>query len=167
MSQDEGASDSYCVPCARMPARMMHGTANSNCERLPPTFDSFDLATAHAGTTCMAPFTHSCKPLASMIMRRWLPLVTLTSSYKSSSFAFVTRNARTYRENSHRRSITRMSIAAAPLIDVDCNLWHKDLTSLQSNQDGSSPLCILNEDAIEESNIVAMLSPSSTLDEWA
>jgi TatD DNase family protein len=58
-----------------------------------------------------------------------------------------------------------MSIAAAPLVDVDCNLWHKDLTSLQSNQDGSSPLCILNEDAIEESNIVAIMSPSSTLDE--
>lgn len=58
-----------------------------------------------------------------------------------------------------------MSSRSAPLVDVDCNLWHKDLISLQTNQEETAPLSILNEDAIEESNIVGMLSPSSTLDE--
>jgi TatD DNase family protein len=51
---------------------------------------------------------------------------------------------------------------ASALIDVDCNLWHDDLRSLQNNQNASM-LTILEEDAVCESNVVAMLSPSSTL----
>jgi Tat protein secretion system quality control protein TatD with DNase activity len=39
------------------------------------------------------------------------------------------------------------------------------LESLQNKNDDSSSLSILQEDAVKESNIVAMLSPSSTLDE--
>ncbi|KAG7342884.1 TatD-related deoxyribonuclease [Nitzschia inconspicua] len=54
-----------------------------------------------------------------------------------------------------------------PLIDVDCNLWHCDLKSLQkiNESNNSVPWEILAEDAIETANIVAMLSPSSTIDE--
>jgi TatD DNase family protein len=52
-----------------------------------------------------------------------------------------------------------------PLIDVDCNLWHRDLKSLQGNENGGNVWNILQEDAIESSNIVAMLSPSSTIRE--
>ena len=56
------------------------------------------------------------------------------------------------------------------LIDVDCNLWHKDLKSLQkkniaSSEIGYDPWNILKEDAIATANIIAMLSPSSTIDE--
>lgn len=53
--------------------------------------------------------------------------------------------------------------SAASLIDVDCNLWHEDLKSLQGNDE--DPLAVLVEDAVSESNIIAMLSPSSTLAE--
>ena len=50
------------------------------------------------------------------------------------------------------------------LIDVDCNLWHRDLKSLQGRDvEGDYSWTILEEDAIENANIVAMLSPSSTI----
>lgn len=49
-----------------------------------------------------------------------------------------------------------------PLVDVDCNLFHRDLKSFQ---DRKEDLFLLTEDAVKESNIVAMLSPSSTLTE--
>jgi TatD DNase family protein len=78
-----------------------------------------------------------------------------------------------------------------PLIDVDCNLWHPDLKTLQrppkattvtttndgniddgadnenttKTKDSTDVWNILIEDAIEEANIVAMVSPSSTLQE--
>jgi hypothetical protein len=64
MSQDEGASDSYCVPCARMPARMMHGTANSNCERLPPTFDSLDCKKVILKNKCQSQISRRTKMTA-------------------------------------------------------------------------------------------------------
>jgi TatD DNase family protein len=55
---------------------------------------------------------------------------------------------------------------APELIDVDCNLWHRDLTTLQNKELGDGDAWnILKEDAIESSNIVAMLSPSSTIQE--
>ena len=55
-----------------------------------------------------------------------------------------------------------------PLVDVDCNLWHQDLASLQNKDNDSLSLSdkiqeFLQEDAIQEANIVAMLSPSSTI----
>jgi TatD DNase family protein len=66
-----------------------------------------------------------------------------------------------------------------PLIDVDCNLWHRDLKSLLPNERKSesnpnnddvdntvTPVWnILSEDAIEQVNIIAMISPSSTIEE--
>jgi TatD DNase family protein len=51
-----------------------------------------------------------------------------------------------------------------PLIDVDCNLFHRDLKSLQNKNEGS-PWSILEEDAIEAANICGMLSPASTIEE--
>jgi TatD DNase family protein len=53
------------------------------------------------------------------------------------------------------------------LIDVDCNLWHRDLKSLQGEDTGGDDYgwTILEEDAIELANIVAMVSPSSTISE--
>jgi len=51
-----------------------------------------------------------------------------------------------------------------PLIDVDCNLMHADLKSLFGKAN-HSPLDILFEDAVRDHNIVAMLSPSSTIQE--
>lgn len=50
------------------------------------------------------------------------------------------------------------------LIDVDCNLFHRDLKSLQ-NKGEQTPWTILEEDAIEAANICGMLSPASTIEE--
>ena len=67
----------------------------------------------------------------------------------------------------HSGAFLRMSSSSSSpaLIDVDCNLWHSDLTSLQNKEDTGSSWTILEEDAIQQANIVAMLSPSSTIDE--
>jgi TatD DNase family protein len=66
-------------------------------------------------------------------------------------------------------SQTSLPTSFPPLIDVDCNLWHRDLKSLQINKDQSAATAatwtMLQEDAIQQANIVAMLSPSSTLQE--
>lgn len=68
------------------------------------------------------------------------------------------------------------------LIDVDCNLWHRDLKTLRggdtvvalgtdddtattTSTNGTDVWNILKEDAIEKANIVAMVSPSSTIQE--
>jgi TatD DNase family protein len=52
------------------------------------------------------------------------------------------------------------------LIDVDCNLLHVDMKSLiiQPNEE-TSVYQLLSEDAVMESNIVAMISPASTIQE--
>jgi TatD DNase family protein len=56
-----------------------------------------------------------------------------------------------------------------PIIDVDCNLWHPDLKNSLYTEltDGSAEgaWTILKEDAVSEANIVAMLSPSTTIQE--
>jgi TatD DNase family protein len=56
-------------------------------------------------------------------------------------------------------------MSRSELIDVDCNLWHRDLKSLQGKNIDDDPWSILGEDAVEQANIVAMLSPSSTIAE--
>ena len=72
--------------------------------------------------------------------------------------------------------VTRMSSSSSScepeVIDVDCNLWHRDLNTLKSQQrdmeedeEEVDPWNILREDAITDANIVAMLSPSSTIEE--
>jgi len=50
------------------------------------------------------------------------------------------------------------------LIDVDCNLLHSDMKTLQKVQT-TAPWNILEEDAVRSANIVAMISPSSTIAE--
>jgi len=50
-----------------------------------------------------------------------------------------------------------------PLIDVDCNLIHTDLLSIAP--DPSSPLSTLTHPSVPQSNIIAVLSPSSTIAE--
>lgn len=75
--------------------------------------------------------------------------------------------------HSKGRIMSSSLAATPPLIDVDCNLMHKDLQSLQQQRPSQDEelegdkgkLDILQEDAVKESNIVAMLSPSSTLEE--
>jgi TatD DNase family protein len=63
-----------------------------------------------------------------------------------------------------RMTMTATSTMEYPaLIDVDCNLWHKDLQTLQPNQNQEGSWTMLNEDAIGKANIIGMLSPSSTL----
>jgi TatD DNase family protein len=52
------------------------------------------------------------------------------------------------------------------LIDVDCNLLHADMKSLIIHPNEETSVCqLLLEDAVMESNIVAMLSPASTIQE--
>jgi TatD DNase family protein len=53
------------------------------------------------------------------------------------------------------------------LIDVDCNLWHRDLQTLQKKElsEDDAAWNILVEDAVNKANIVAMISPSSTIQE--
>jgi len=48
------------------------------------------------------------------------------------------------------------------MIDVDCNLFHSDLKTLQKVPT-TDVWNILQEDAIKEANIIAMISPSSTI----
>lgn len=69
-------------------------------------------------------------------------------------------------------SLLKMSAQAGdsppPLIDVDCNLMHKDLKPLfeDAQQNGlPPPFQILHQDSIQRANIVAVLSPSSTIEE--
>ena len=50
------------------------------------------------------------------------------------------------------------------LIDVDCNLLHSDMKTLQKGET-KVPWNILEEDAVRNANIVAMISPSSTIAE--
>jgi len=51
---------------------------------------------------------------------------------------------------------------APELIDVDCNLLHSDMKTLQKVET-TDPWNILQEDAVKTANVVAMLSPSSTI----
>jgi TatD DNase family protein len=74
---------------------------------------------------------------------------------KSASFSFVA---------SPKIRLSRTMSSLPPLIDVDCNLLHADMKSLRNN-DESNIGQILEEDAVKESNIVAMLSPASTIEE--
>jgi len=74
------------------------------------------------------------------------------------------RALRYYRKSSLRSSYS-MKQSLPPLVDVDCNLLHSDLKSIQSNNDDAKAGQILKEDAVLEHNIRAMLSPSSTLHE--
>ncbi len=53
---------------------------------------------------------------------------------------------------------------APALVDVDCNLLHSDMKTLQKVET-TDPWHILEEDAVKSSNIVAMISPSSTIAE--
>jgi TatD DNase family protein len=76
-------------------------------------------------------------------------------SYRCHHRRFLFMNSNT---NNYKKSMS--------LIDVDCNLWHADLNkNLLDNKEELSPLSILLEDAVEESNIIAMVSPSSTIQE--
>lgn len=53
---------------------------------------------------------------------------------------------------------------APELIDVDCNLLHSDMKTLQKIEK-TDPWNILEEDAVRSANVVAMISPSSTISE--
>ena len=53
---------------------------------------------------------------------------------------------------------------APELIDVDCNLLHSDMKTLQKVET-TDPWHILEEDAVKSANIVAMIAPSSTITE--
>jgi TatD DNase family protein len=53
---------------------------------------------------------------------------------------------------------------APEIIDVDCNLLHSDMKTLQKIET-TMPWNILEEDAVKSANIVAMISPSSTIAE--
>jgi len=53
---------------------------------------------------------------------------------------------------------------APALVDVDCNLLHSDMKTLQKVET-TDPWHILQEDAVKSANIVAMISPSSTIAE--
>ena len=65
---------------------------------------------------------------------------------------------------SAERTMSKVSKQAAALIDIDCNLLHKDLISVCGNDD---PLEILRHPSTQNANIVGVLSPSSTLEESA
>ena len=106
---------------------------------------------------------------------RCRPWVSLSVAF-SARPTFVTPLARQSGWQSIRRSPscrrlacwhgTDLKMTAPPLIDVDCNLWHRDLKTLQEKSvDSEDCWNMIREDAIEKANIVAMLSPSSTINE--
>jgi TatD DNase family protein len=121
------------------------------------------------------------------IQHWWMGVVALLSLLQTTIRASAFRASTCFLHNcskNSKRLVTRGMAASATfqdddastllrLIDVDCNLWHKDLPSLllptteQSVDDESFPECfrILHHDDIRD--IVAMLSPSSTLTEAA
>ena len=89
------------------------------------------------------------------------------SRISRSCFAWTFANQR---RNRHITTTARFMMASdklisTPLIDVDCNLLHRDMKSLQTSKDIGNEWMILEEDAIQSANICAMLSPSSTIDE--
>jgi TatD DNase family protein len=93
------------------------------------------------------------------------PLI-LSAAFQARPRIFGTQLALSERTSQQSRQRTTVLRMAPALIDVDCNLWHRDLKSLQSKEIGDDECWnILDEDAIEEANIVAMISPSSTIDE--
>lgn len=104
-----------------------------------------------------------CRPLLTS-----LSVVTYTRTGGRSpapiGFSCVPPSSRSCRS---RKRMTTTMYANPELIDVDCNLWHRDLKSLQGKDSDSDKLSwnILEEDAVEQANIVAMLSPSSTITE--
>ena len=53
------------------------------------------------------------------------------------------------------------------LIDIDCNLFHKDLRSVvvSSSINDNDPLAILRHPSTKEAGIIGVLTPSSTLEE--
>ncbi len=70
------------------------------------------------------------------------------------------------RRNLFKKMSAHARDSSPPLIDVDCNLNHKDLKPLfDEASDLPPPFQILQQDAIEKANIVAVLSPSSTIEE--
>jgi TatD DNase family protein len=116
-----------------------------------------------------------------MILSRQSCLALFVSHQSVSGF-ITASNSLNRRNKQQTRSFASISTAAAssmgdsllptlpaslpPMIDVDCNLWHRDLKSLQNEEETSdNPWSILKEDAVESANIVAMLSPSSTIQE--
>ena len=95
---------------------------------------------------------------------------TLSARTSCSAFVFSRTNTRSsfatigFRHSKAFDSSPTEYRMTPPLIDVDCNLWSADLKTLQSNEvDDGDVWNILNEDAIKEANIAAMLSPSSTI----
>lgn len=128
-----------------------------------------------------------------MIRRRFVASVFVISSESGSAFHFVSNPIRSIitprkglsvgwhvpklallKSTSTARTIS-MALSSSstnhpPLIDVDCNLWHVDLKPLRednnitdSDDKEFASFRLLPEDAVLESNIVAVLSPSSTL----
>lgn len=102
---------------------------------------------------------------SSIRIRRTTPslLVPGLSDAQSSTAAAMATSSSTIDNNDKKLTLPA-------LIDVDCNLWHKDLQSLQQRQHDekdhdSSCWNMLYEDAIGPANIIGMLSPSSTLTE--
>ncbi len=107
------------------------------------------------------------------------PFVALSFAIPSRPRLFGTKSLSPFGNNSINRivgSVGRQALQARwlatewkmipELIDVDCNLWHRDLKSLQNNPVSEDDYWnIIHEDAIKSANIVAMISPSSTIDE--
>ena len=101
--------------------------------------------------SCVAP-VQAIRGLGSRSCRSTLAFQSLTAS-----------------KNRRRDFLNRFSSSldmTTGLIDVDCNLWHKDLKTLQNKElNVPDTWNILKEDAIEASKIVSVLSPSSTIKE--
>lgn len=115
---------------------------------------------------------------ASWLLVSSCSLKTCSSQRISSSFIIYPINKQAGAVRFMSASSASTSPLPPPLIDVDCNLWHDDLqqpllpstmtstkeeNGIATESTTSLSLHILDEDAVMENNIIAMISPSSTV----
>ena len=92
----------------------------------------------------------------------WIVLSVLSRKYTQ---GFVASSAHSSRKSTNKGVSRVLRHKMAPeLIDVDCNLLHRDMKTLQKVET-TDPWHILQEDAVKSANVVAMISPSSTIAE--
>ena len=117
--------------------------------------------------------TAAAQRISSRLLAQPITIATLLTSFSTSAFI---RNSI---QRPTQRFVSESKIMSSPkdegslhLIDVDCNLLHSDLKSamssistLQTIPDVREPFQILHHPSTKLSNIIAMISPSSTVDE--
>lgn len=101
------------------------------------------------------------------VSRPWIVISFFSSrllqKYTEGLVSSSTLSPRSFGITNQARNLQRRKMAPE-LIDVDCNILHSDMKTLQKIET-TNPWHILKEDAVKNAHIVAMISPSSTIEE--